>query len=86
LDRWFDVVVVSCEVGSCKPGPEIYRVCVERLGVAPDVTLFVDDRIENLQAASRIGLQTLHFTGDASVPKLREALGLDRVSDLDPRK
>jgi putative hydrolase of the HAD superfamily len=77
LDRWFDVVVASCEVGSCKPDPEIYRICLERLGVPADATLFVDDRMENLQAAHELGLHTLHFLGDSSVPELRRALSLD---------
>jgi putative hydrolase of the HAD superfamily len=77
LERWFDVVVASCEVGRCKPDPEIYRICLERLGLAADATLFVDDRMENLQAAREIGLQTQHFLCDASVPELRRALALD---------
>ncbi len=77
LERWFDVVVASCEVGCCKPDPEIYRICLERLGLAADVTLFVDDRLENIQAARDIGLQTHHFLGDSSVSDLRRALALD---------
>jgi putative hydrolase of the HAD superfamily len=77
LERWFDVVVASCEVGRCKPDPEIYRICLERLGLTADATLFVDDRMENLQAARDIGLQTQHFLGDSSVSDLRRALALD---------
>lgn len=76
LTRWFDIVVVSCEVGVCKPEAEIYRVCVERLGVPASQALFVDDRVENLRGAEAVGLQTLHFTGDASVEPLKRALGL----------
>lgn len=74
LETWFDTVVVSCEIGRCKPDPEIYRVCVERLGVPAELTLFVDDRPENLAGAESIGLRTLHFTGDGSVPALRRLL------------
>ena len=77
LERWFDVVVASCEVGRCKPDPEIYRICLERLGLAADATLFVDDRMENLQAARDIGMHTQHFLGDSSVSGLRRALALD---------
>jgi putative hydrolase of the HAD superfamily len=36
--------------------------------------LFVDDRIENVEAAAGVGLRTLHFTGDESVGVLRELL------------
>jgi len=76
LDTWFDAVVVSCEVGHCKPDPAIYRICLDRLGCTAADTLFVDDRVENLEAAAAEGLKTLHFTGDASVQTLRERLRL----------
>jgi putative hydrolase of the HAD superfamily len=76
LEAWFDVVIVSCEVGRCKPDPEIYRMCLDRLQTPANLTLFVDDRMENLQAAEAVGLRTLRFTGDESVPGLRRLLDL----------
>jgi putative hydrolase of the HAD superfamily len=76
LDAWFDVVIVSCEVGRCKPDPAIYEMCIDRLGIPAASTLFVDDRTENLQAAAAVGLQTLCFSGDETVPVLRTLLGL----------
>jgi putative hydrolase of the HAD superfamily len=74
LEAWFDVVIVSCEVGCSKPDPAIYRLCIDQLGVPAADSLFVDDRIENIDAAAALGLQTLHFTGDASVLALERAL------------
>jgi putative hydrolase of the HAD superfamily len=74
LETWFDAVVVSCEVGRCKPDPAIYRICLERLGCTAADALFVDDRLENVEAAAAEGLKTLHFTGDGSVRTLRELL------------
>jgi putative hydrolase of the HAD superfamily len=74
LERYFDTVVVSCEVGCAKPDPAIYRLCLDRLGVEPGSALFVDDRLPNLAAASEVGLQTLHFQGDRSVHELRAHL------------
>jgi len=74
LDSAFDAVVVSCEVGLLKPDPAIFRLCLDRLGVAPDRALFVDDRVENVEAAGRLGIRTLHFTGDDAVPRLRAML------------
>ncbi len=71
LERYFDVVVVSCEVGCAKPDPAIYRLCLDRLGVRASSALFVDDRLLNLQAATEAGLQTFHFQGDESVERLR---------------
>jgi putative hydrolase of the HAD superfamily len=76
LESWFDVVIVSCEVGMCKPAPAIYRTCIERLDVPAETALFVDDRVENLHGAESVGLQTFHFTGDSSIGDLRGILGL----------
>ena len=74
LDDYFDVVVVSYEVGWTKPDPRIYRHCLDRLGVSAESALFVDDRLENIEGAAREGIQTLHFTGDASIEALRSRL------------
>ncbi len=67
LSEWFDVVVVSCEVGCVKPGTQIYRACLAGLDVSAQSALFVDDRVVNLRAAEEEGLQTFHFSGDDSV-------------------
>jgi putative hydrolase of the HAD superfamily len=75
LKQYFDAVVVSCEVGCAKPNPAIYRLCLGRLGVEPGSALFVDDRLPNLTAARKVGLQTLHFQGDRSVGELKARLG-----------
>jgi putative hydrolase of the HAD superfamily len=74
LDAAFDAVVVSCEVGCLKPAPEIFRLCLERLGVAAGDALFADDRPENVEAARALGLRTLHFAGDDALDRLRAAV------------
>ncbi len=71
LDAAFDAVVVSSEVGVTKPHPRIFEICLARLGVAPHQALFVDDRTDNIEAAARLGLRTLHFAGPDAVPRLR---------------
>ena len=77
LAATFDDIVVSYEVGCTKPDARIYRLCLERVAVPAAACLFVDDRLENIDAAAREGMQTLHFTGDASVAALRARLGMD---------
>ncbi|HEX7086969.1 MAG TPA: HAD family phosphatase [Vicinamibacterales bacterium] len=76
LPSLFDVVVISYEVALAKPEPEIYRLTLNRLGVLPGDTLFVDDRPENIEAAAALGIRTLPFTGDGSVDELRRLLGV----------
>ena len=79
--RWFDVVVVSYEVGLAKPDPRIFELCLSRLGAQAGEALFVDDRAENVAAAERLGLRTLLFTGDDAT---RRAHGRGTLSpDID---
>ena len=75
LAAYFDAVVVSCEVGCTKPDRRIYELCLSQLGARPESTLFVDDRLENVEGAARVGIRTLHFAGDESVVELRRLLG-----------
>ena len=58
----FDHHTWSCELGIAKPDPAIYRYTCEKLGVAPENALFLDDKPENIQAAEQSGLQAIQFT------------------------
>lgn len=60
LDR-FDQVTLSYEVRAVKPEPVIYEHCLEGLNTAPERTLFLDDRIENVQAAEALGISATQF-------------------------
>lgn len=71
LDDYFNVVLVSYEVGYTKPDPRIYELCLSRLGVPAPSALFVDDRPENVEGARRLGLETVLFRGDASMDDVR---------------
>ena len=74
LERWFDVVIVSCEVGVAKPDPGIFHMCLTRLEVEPCQALLVDDRIENVEGAARLGLRTFHFIGADAASRLVRSL------------
>lgn len=62
-DRWdelFDVVVISGEVGMRKPEPRIFHLTAERLGLAPEVCVFVDDLAPNIRGAAEVGMIGVH--------------------------
>ncbi len=62
--RWlgdFDAVVFSCDYALVKPEPEIYRLCLSKLGAQPAECLFVDDTPVNVDAARALGFQGLLF-------------------------
>jgi putative hydrolase of the HAD superfamily len=62
----FDSLTFSCEVGVCKPAPEIYRDCLDKLGAKPSEVLFLDDRESNVRAAETLGLHAILFTNASS--------------------
>ncbi|MEX1265156.1 MAG: HAD-IA family hydrolase [Actinomycetota bacterium] len=59
LEREFDAVVLSFEVGAMKPDPAIYREALSRLGDPdPSRSVFVDDQVRYCDGAMAVGLQT----------------------------
>ena len=76
LDR-FDDRVFSYEVGAMKPSPEIYRVAVEVAGCEAAECFFVDDLVENVEAARALGLDGAVYVG---VEELKASLAASGVS------
>lgn len=73
--RSFDGEVVSCEEHVVKPEDRIYEILLQRYGLKPEETLFIDDRRCNLEAAARFGIATFHFGEPTeSCNRLRELL------------
>jgi HAD superfamily hydrolase (TIGR01509 family) len=73
----FDVLVTSAEVGVMKPDPRIYHIVMQRLGVSPSESVFVDDFAENVEAARRLGMYVVHFATPAQARgQLEELLGV----------
>jgi len=60
-------IVISGEVGVCKPNPEIYRILLNRYNMQPEECVFIDDRQENLLPAHRMGMATVQFRSAAQV-------------------
>jgi 2-haloacid dehalogenase len=73
---WFDGVLVSGEERIIKPDPAIFRLLLERFGLAPEATFYIDDSAANVEAARRLGLDAVRFTGPG---QLRRELAARRV-------
>jgi putative hydrolase of the HAD superfamily len=58
----FDQVTLSYEIHAVKPEPAVYEHCLEGLNTPPEQTLFLDDRIENVQGAELLGIRAIQFT------------------------
>ncbi|MBN8849040.1 MULTISPECIES: HAD family phosphatase [unclassified Sphingomonas] len=62
FDRFRDIVV-SGEEKLMKPDAAIYRLALDRFGVAAADAVFVDDRQANVDGAAAVGMHALLFTG-----------------------
>jgi putative hydrolase of the HAD superfamily len=61
LEGEFDPIVLSGEVGMRKPDKEIYLEFEKRSGIPLGKSLFIDDKLGNLETASNLGVKTVHF-------------------------
>lgn len=61
----------SCELLIAKPDPAIYLHTLEKLNVAPEEALFIDDLAHNIAAAKGVGIDGIQFS---DVAQLRREL------------
>jgi putative hydrolase of the HAD superfamily len=77
LDRYFETLIVSCEVGFAKPSPVIFEQASKKTGVAPDRILHVGDSFNDDVAGARAaGCRAL------LIDRANAAAGTDRISSL----
>ena len=58
----FDLVFCSGDEGVVKPDAMPFEVTLEKLGVQPGEAVFIDDTMENVEAARKLGLHGILFT------------------------
>ncbi|MCB0474782.1 MAG: HAD family phosphatase [Flavobacteriaceae bacterium] len=57
----FEGIVVSGEEKTRKPFRDIYEILIERYGLTPQKSVFIDDNLENVLGAIAVGMQGIHF-------------------------
>jgi len=70
-------VLRSDLAGVMKPDPQIYLEAERRFGLSPAQTVFIDDRLENVDAACARGWQAFVHRDSAVTTATLRALGLD---------
>ena len=73
---YFESVVVSGREGLIKPDPRIFQVAMDRFGLDPEQTLFIDDRPNNVAAAEQLNIKGHVFRGADALAAAMRALGL----------
>jgi HAD superfamily hydrolase (TIGR01509 family) len=58
-----------------KPDPAAFEITLERLSVAPEEAVFIDDTMRHVKAAQEVGLHAILFTtAEALVDELDSLL------------
>ncbi|NBX66670.1 MAG: HAD family phosphatase [Proteobacteria bacterium] len=77
----FDGIVVSGEEKMLKPDPAIYHLLCTRYGLEAAECLFIDDVLENVEAAKSVGMMAHHFANPENLREtLQNLLEIDLVS------
>lgn len=63
MRKIFRVFFSSCYVGLRKPEPRIYQLALEATQFPAEECCFIDDRAENLEAPSKMGMHTIEMKG-----------------------
>jgi len=73
--QFFELIIDSSVVKLRKPQPQIFLLVCKRLALKPEECLFIDDGIDNIQAAEKLGFKTVHFNKpEESVKLIRKIL------------
>ncbi len=61
MSSYFDRAYYSHEIGQRKPEMEIYKTVLRDESLIPSRTLFIDDKLENANAAAALGIRVHHL-------------------------
>lgn len=81
FDR-FRGIVVSGDERLTKPDPAIYRLALERFGLAAEDAVFVDDRADNVAGAASVGMAAVLFTDAVALGTTLDALNVLSLASL----
>jgi putative hydrolase of the HAD superfamily len=62
----FKGIVVSADIKLVKPDPKIYGYLLNKFNLIPKETVFIDDLLDNVVAARKMGIVGIQFTDLAS--------------------
>jgi len=75
----FDDMMVSGFVSVKKPNLEIFRLFLDTYNFEANKTVFIDDQILNIEAAKKVGMNTIHFLNARQLGKSLHDLGVMTV-------
>jgi FMN phosphatase YigB (HAD superfamily) len=74
----FEGYIYSFEEGAMKPSPAIYEAVERKTGHSGEAILYIDDRLENVEAGRQRGWQVVHHKDPSSTQAQIKQAGLPR--------
>jgi len=62
LNKVFDKLYCSSQLGISKPNPKIFNYVLKDLGIKPQEALFIDNQEDNIKTAESLGINSILFT------------------------
>ncbi len=80
---YFHTLTFSYKLGVYKPHPAMYQDALDKLGIPPEETIFIDDGVENLRGAQKAGIQPVLITAKPNAEKRPEGMAeIGKISGL----
>jgi len=75
--HWFEGIVVSGTEKMRKPFNEIYELTLNRFNIEASQSLFIDDNARNIEAAKKMGINTIRFNNPTQLKSELKSLNID---------
>ncbi|RDI45561.1 HAD family hydrolase [Falsibacillus pallidus] len=77
IRKYFKTIILSANVNEEKPSKGIYYTSLNQMEATPEESIFIDDKIENVEGAEIIGMRGIHL--DRRRKNLKELLSDERI-------
>lgn len=69
INKNFDVddVIISAEINKIKPNSDFYQYILDKYNLKPTELLFLDDNIDNVEGAKKLGIRTIKVNKEMSL-------------------
>jgi putative hydrolase of the HAD superfamily len=61
IRHYFESIILSAFVKVAKPNEAIYHIALERMQAQNTESIFIDDKLENIEAAEKLGMKGIHL-------------------------
>lgn len=86
MKKYFEIIVISTQIGTLKPDPKMYETAIENLNVNNSEAIFIDDNINNCLGAKRLGIKSILMSRenyDENKEKYKEMLVVKDLYELE---